>query len=311
MMRRARRAVFMVSVAMGLFFSAQANAAGVECAVIAAPAKTLATQSKYDQNDSSRATILESAFQERNNILRPIRRSIAELAQFRFDTQDALQPAQSNAACINENVIRWARAGALTQMDTADAFLARDRFMGEILLTLMSSAKIQPMNAGDRDVVAKWLVTIADSTVEYYEYRAGQKSRINNHRYWAGLAVGAIGFFLENAKYEDWGKRSYELGVCQVDAAGYLPLELSRGALALDYHVYSLRPLQALAMLAASQGQNLENDCNGGLKRLRDQTLAAIKNSDAISERTGLRQNVHFRDTSFVGPLQLEALGLL
>ena len=310
-MRRARRAIFVVSVAMGLFFSAQAKAADVECTVIAAPAKTLATQSKYDQNDSSRSAILESAFQERNNILRPIRRSIAGLAQFRFDTQDGLQSAQTNAACINENVIRWARAGALTQMDTPDAFLARDRFMGEILLTLMSSAKIQPMNAGDREVVAKWLVKIADSTVEYYEYRAGQKSRINNHRYWAGLAVGAIGFFLENAKYEDWGKRSYGLGVCQVDAEGYLPLELSRGAFALDYHVYSLRPLQALATLAASQGQNLENECNGGLKRLRDQTLAAIKNSDDISERTGLKQNVHFRDTSFIAPLQLAALGLL
>jgi Alginate lyase len=306
-----RWTAFIVSMAIGLFFGVQANASGIACAVIAAPAKTLATQSKYDQNDSSRSAILESVFQERENILRPIRQSIAELSQFRFDTQRGLQPSLNNAACINENVIRWAMAGALTEMETADAFLARDRFMGEILLTLMSSAKIQPMKASERDVVAKWLVTIADSTVDYYEYRAGQKSRINNHRYWAGLAVGSIGFVLENAKYEDWGKRSYELGVCQVDADGYLPLELSRGALALDYHVYSLRPLQALAMLAASQGHNLENECNGGLKRLRDQTLAAIKNSDAISERAGLRQDIHFKDTSFVGPLQLASLGLL
>ncbi len=311
MMRRARRAVFMVSVAMWLSFSAHVVAASIECPTITAPAKTLATLSKYDQNDSSRSTISENAIDERNNILNPIRRSVAELVHFRFDAQDVLQLAQAKAVCVNENVIRWARAGALTQMNTADAFLTRDRFMGEILLTLMSSAKVQPMAASDRDVVAKWLITIAESTVEYYEYRAGRKSKINNHRYWAGLSVGATGFFLDNAKYEDWGKRSYQLGVCQVDAEGYLPLELSRGALALNYHVYSLRPLQALATLAASQGQKLENECNGGLKRLRNQTLAAIKNSDAINERTGLKQNVHFIDRNFAGPLQLVALGLL
>ena len=47
-------------------------------------------------------------------------------------------------------------------MDTADACLARDRFMGEILLTLPLMVNHRQMNEDDRYVVANWLDTIAD-----------------------------------------------------------------------------------------------------------------------------------------------------
>jgi Alginate lyase len=118
-------------------------------------------------------------------------------------------------------------------------------------------------------------------------------------------------FFIANATFEDCGKRSFELGVCQVDASGFLPLELSRCPLALDYHIYALRPLPTMAKLAAAHGKDFENDCIGGLKRLRDQTLAAIENSAAISERAGEEQIVEVREKSFVAPLQLASLSLL
>jgi Alginate lyase len=227
------------------------------------------------------------------------------LAQLTNGQGDATEPTDSNGACITENLVRWAQAEALTQMQTSDAYLARDRLVSEILLTLLSSSEIQSMNESDRNVIEPWLVAIADSTIEFYEHRAGDKSRLNNHRYWAGLAVGAIGFFLEKPEYINWGERSYQLGVCQVDESGYLPLELSRGARALEYHVYSLRPLQALAALSAAHGRDLEGQCNGGLKRLRNQTMAALKNSDAISERAGLRQTGHASEASFVPSLHL------
>jgi Alginate lyase len=311
-MQRLRQFGLVVSVAMAPFFSVSAQATTVACSVIAPPAKELATQSKYSQSDESRSTVMDDAFLQRNTVLVPIRQSIAALGQFASASEVAQKIiAPSNDVCIKENIIRWARAGSLTQMNTADAYLARDRFMAEILLTLMSSAKNHPMNADNHKAVADWLAKIADQTIEFYEYRAGQKSKMNNHRYWAGLSVGATGFFLGNATYEDWGKRSFELGVCQVDASGFLPLELSRGALALDYHIYALRPLQAMAKLAAAHGKDFESDCNGGLKRLRDQTLAAIDNPAAISERTGEEQIVEVRDTSFIAPLQLASLSLL
>ena len=281
------------------------------CVEIAAPARNLATQSKYDQFDSSRSQVSEDAMELRNTVMVPIRHSIADMAKLRFDPGSSSQAALARARCVTENVVRWAKAGSLTQMASADAFLTRDRLISEILLTLISAERVQKMSEEDRGIVSEWLTGIADSTMEYYQYRAGQKSKMNNHRYWAALSVGSVGFFLEQPKYVEWGNRGYELGVCQVDAAGYLPLELSRGQLALDYHVYSLRPLQALAELAASKGQNLENKCNGGLKRLRDQTFASVRNSKAISELTGLKQDIHFKEMSFIAPLQLTSLGFL
>lgn len=82
------------------------------------------------------------------------------------------------------------------------------------------------------------------------------------------------------------------------NTTGYLPLELSRCELALDYHIYSMHPFQAFAMLAARQGIHLENECIGGLERLRSQTLAAIGNLDAMSERAGSKQIPHMSDST-------------
>jgi hypothetical protein len=304
-MRRLYRLNFFVSVLIATLCSVQAGAADGVCPVIAAPVKALVTQSKYDQSDRSRSTISENAYKQREDVLKPIRASIAQLAQLTANPHNEPQSAHTKGACITENLVRWAQAEALTQMETSDAYLVRDRFVSEILLTLLSSAETRPMTASERAAIAPWLITIADSTVLYYENRAGAKSRMNNHRYWAGLAVGTIGIFMEKPEYEDWGTRSYQLGVCQVDAEGYLPLELLRGARALEYHVYSLRPLQALAVLAAARGKDLESQCNGGLKRLRDQTLASIRNSDAISERAGFQQTGRFNETSFIRPLHV------
>jgi Alginate lyase len=296
---------FIISALFALCLNCQVQAADQACPTIAAPDKVLATPSKYDQTDSSRSTISDNDFKRREHVLRPVRHSIAQLAELKMGDLETPQAKRMNGSCVIENLVRWAQTGALTQMETSDAYLARDRFVSEVLLTFVTATEIQPLNAREHKIIAPWLITIADSTMAFYNHRAGETSRMNNHRYWAGLAVGTVGIFLENAEYEDWGMHSYKLGVCQVDEAGYLPLELSRGSRALEYHVYSLRPLQALAKLAEKRGKNLESQCNNGLTRLRNQTLAALKNSGAISQRAGLAQTGGISEASFSIPLQL------
>jgi hypothetical protein len=128
----------------------------------------------YSRSDESRSTVMDDAFLWRNTVLVPIRQSIAALGQFASASEVAQNIiALSNDVCINENIIRWAWAGSLTQMNTADAYLARDRFMAENLLILMSSAKNHPMNYDYQKSVADWLAKIADQTIEFYEFRAG------------------------------------------------------------------------------------------------------------------------------------------
>jgi Alginate lyase len=279
------------------------------CSSIVAPAVSLATSSKYEQDDVTRSELSGNTAEARNAILKPTRKSIADLSQIMTtDAEPSLQV--ENAKCFQINLVRWAEADALTQMDSIDAFLTRDRFISEITLNLIASQKIHPMNPVAREKISKWLASVAASTVEFYQYRAGNKVKINNHRYWAGLAVGSIGYVIASNEFKDWGARSYQVGVCQVDAAGYLPLELSRGDLALDYHIYALRPLQAFATLASAHGDNVDGKCGDGLKRLRDQTLASLSDATAISALTGLKQGVHAKEKSYSKPLQLASLGI-
>jgi Alginate lyase len=281
------------------------------CQIIAAPPESLATPSKYEQSDVTRSAPSQDAMDLRNSVMKPIRQSIVALAEAGPRADADLRAQLEHARCVIRNIRSWAESGSLTRMKSPDAFLSRDRLMSEIILTLIAAEKVEKMNSVDRKITAKWLAGIADSTIEYYRYRAGRSSKLNNHRYWAALAVGSVGFVLDQPQYKDWAARSFTLGVCQVDAAGYLPLELARGELALEYHVYSLRPLQALANLARSQGEDLDDECNGGLRRLRQQTLSSLRDTAPIDELTGLKQTVRIKEMSYIGPLRLSSLGLM
>ncbi len=280
------------------------------CQDILAPAASLETKSKYDQNDASRSEILDDSSEKRNEVLKPIRKSISTLATLGVNETDSHNVQVINAKCLQRNLVHWAEAGSLTKMETTDAFLARDRLMSEIVLTYIASQKFQKMDAVDGKKVSAWLSSIASSTMEFYQFRAGGKSKVNNHRYWAGLSVGSIGYAIASDEFKQWGERSYQVGVCQVDENGYLPLELGRGELALDYHVYALRPLQAFAQLASQYGDHVDGKCGDGLKRLRKQTLAAIDDPSLISELTGIQQGVHAKERSYTKPLQLASLDL-
>jgi hypothetical protein len=287
-----------------------ASARGLLCPEISIPSATLSTTSKYDQNDASRSDVDGDSAEIRKTILRPIRKSISELSQ--MITNDEIEASQlvNNAKCFQQNLARWADGGALTHMESADAYLTRDRFVSEIALNLLASQKLHRMAVGDQKKISKWLSSIAATTIEFYQFRAGDKVKINNHRYWAGLAVGSVGYAISDKSLKQWGASSYQIGVCQVDAAGYLPLELGRGELALDYHIYALRPLQAFSSLASGFGDKVDGKCGDGLKRLREQTVASISDPSAISVLTGLKQGLHAKEKSYSKPLQLVSLGL-
>ena len=157
-------------------------------------------------------------------------------------------------------------------------------------MMLLDAEQRGMLGTDDRAGIETWLRSIAASTIDFYDYRAGPVSRRNNHRYWAGLAVGSIGYLLGDGEMIAWATKSYGLGVCQVDAGGHLPLEMARGSEALNYHVYALRPLFAFATLAAGNGDEIGEVCDGGLKRLAVATRAALADPDGFGRLVGTQQ---------------------
>ncbi len=281
-----------------------------DCLLAVAPPAELATYSKYDQDDSSRSTIDPAAHKKRQAQVQPIRNSVRLLTSVAYAKAEDAAVAEAQAECVMKSLDSWAAAKSLTSMATPDAVLSRDRWMAEVVLALNTVSKSVPVSPDRRAAYGVWLRQIADSTIEAYSMRLGPNSRTNNHRYWAGLSVIAIGVFLEDDLLADWGRRSFEIGSCQVDVNGLLPGELRRGSKALEYHLYALRPLAAIAKLHETRGSGRELKCFDGFQRLQ-QAMQDARKDPAVFERfSGARQTVKVSETSFSAALQFTHLGI-
>ncbi len=274
---------------------------GQSCVTLPTPPALLETSSKYDQSDRTRSVLSAKTAAGRESVLAPIRAAVKGL-------YSGVQ-ASGDYGCAIRTLTNWAEANALGDMRSEDAFLSRDRLVSEIVLLLVAADRDGALAPADRDAMAGWLGAIAASTMEFYEYRAGPVSKVNNHRYWAGLAVGSIGYLLGDTAMIDWATESYRLGVCQVDARGYLPLELKRGSEALNYHVYALRPLLAFAALAEANGDAVSGLCDGGLARLSVATRAALADPQGFAQLAGTSQARLPRETAYPAQLRLAAFG--
>ena len=83
---------------------------------------------------------------------------------------------------------------------------------------------------------------------------------------------------------------SYRLGVCQVTEQGALPIELSRGKRARDYHIHAVAPLVMLAEMGARNGLDTYYECGKALHRLVKFVLGAIDDPSQIEELAGAEQ---------------------
>ncbi|MFA1674499.1 alginate lyase family protein [Rhizobium mongolense] len=281
------------------------------CVSIPVPPATLQTQSKYKADDRSKSSIDDDALEARDRTVQPIRNSIRLLTNIAYAGSNSSLVAQARAECVLHNVDRWASAKALTDMRTVDAYLSRDRWVAEIALAVRSASKRVELSSERKALYSTWFSTLARDTMEAYSFRLGPKSKTNNHRYWAGLSVAAVGFLLDNADFKTWGKTSFEIGACQVDDRGFLPAELARGEKALDYHVYALRPLAAIIKLASDNGEPLQSKCLDRFKRLTAMTREALQDPTEFERVAGQRQSTISSETSYSAALKLDALPLL
>jgi poly(beta-D-mannuronate) lyase len=260
------------------------------CEIVAAPPARIETWSKYDQGYKSRSVIDAASAARRAQVLDPMEDSIRHLeAIARMDTFAA--GSDNEVACAARSLRLWAKAGALTDMATTDANLSRDRFMTSITAVAMS-LRAHGNDLSTDEAVRKWLHSIAKQTMRYYDLQAGTVSRRNNHRYWAGLSVGRIGALLGEGDLTEWARQSLEIGLCQIDADGFLPLEIARQAKAYDYHLYAYIALRSLSdLLPAGRTDRSEGSCMDALTRLEARIGAAADTYPSFERRSGYRQD--------------------
>lgn len=280
------------------------------CVRIPPPPATLQTKSKYSADDKSKSLIDDDAMAARDESVQPIRNSIRTLTNIAYAVSSSSSVSQARAECVLQNIDQWASAKALTEMRTVDAYLSRDRWVAEIALAVQSASGRVKLSNERKALYSKWFSGLAQDTIEAYSFRLGPTSKTNNHRYWAGLSVAVIGYLLDDRVFKEWGKKSFEIGACQVDQGGFLPAELARGEKALDYHVYALRPLAAIVKLVTVNGEAFQSKCFDQFRRLSSMTRDALRDPTEFERVAGMRQAVTLRETSYSAALKLDALPL-
>lgn len=282
----------------GATFSNGKGETGMSCDVavsqIETPPQKLATSSKYLPRDA-----MENARQDASHVavFKPIWRSILALENIE---------TRFGAECATRVLRQWATSKALIDATTPDAKLTRARVLAEI--SGLVAAWGVAGDPGRQKPIMDWLTIMADDTMVFFDVEAGPRSARNNHRYWAALALATVGSLTGDQNKIDWARQSYRIGVCQVTEDGTLPLEMQRGALARNYHLYAFRPLAGTFVTFRKIGQPLDDICSGSLERLAKAALNGVDDATLFEAATMKQQTKPPREDSYPAHLRLDAL---
>jgi len=172
----------------------------------------------------------------------------------------------------------WADGHAmLGKMASAQSYHQRKWTLAGLAL---SYARVRALADGaQRDAIDGWLRTLADATIAHADAHKGPR---NNHYYWEGLAVAAVGAVTRDARQLDWGRAVFASAMEQIGDDGALPRELARGPRALLYHAFSAAPLTMLASILDVHAPRLD--------RLVRYTVAGAHDASAIAKAAGAPQ---------------------
>ena len=220
--------------------------------------------------------------------LRAFVRQVTDLADGWMESRPA-RPAYAVRAL--ELLAVWARAGALLGTTNQQGEYEREWTLGSLALTYLRVRDAPGLEPAARAEVEAWLVKIAAAVQPHYG-QAGRTSSANNHAYWAGLAVAVTGAATQNRALFDWGFAQGRIGVAQVQADGFLPLELGRKTLALHYHIFALAPLVMLAELGEVNGIHLYDEGDFAIQRLADRVIAGLGDPSPFAVAAGVVQQI-------------------
>lgn len=195
-----------------------------------------------------------------------------------FLSQVARDANGGDAACALTWLSSWADQKAmLGKMSSEQAYYVRKWTLGGMAL---SYARVQQQaTPSQRAAIEGWFKALADATIAHSDAKKGGR---NNHYYWEGLAVTAVGGVTGDARYLDWGRKVLQHALGQMEPDGALPAEMERAAKALHYQVYAATPLALMASILDVHDARLDT--------LVAFTVAASADPSGIAKRTGFEQ---------------------
>lgn len=199
--------------------------------------------------------------------------------------------SRSAALCVIRGATMLAAGDAMNgHMSSNQAYYVQGWIAGQIAIDYLKVRGYGFSTAAQDAAVSKWLMRIAEQTKRFYGKTLKGEGNRNNHYYWAGIEVAAIGVLANNREDLDWGLSTYADGVGRIRPDGTLPLEMTRGARALHYHLYALAPLILLAEFGEANGIDLYALDGGAIHRLVSTSVQGMVDPSLFVRQTGLKQ---------------------
>jgi poly(beta-D-mannuronate) lyase len=199
------------------------------------------------------------------------------------------------AQCAIAQIMTLAQENSLAgKMSSNQAYYVQGWVVGAIAIAYLKIRETGMATPQQTETIANWMQSVGEQTIGYYDghKRTGHGDSQNNHLYWAGVELAAIGVAANNRKDFDWAMATYDNGVNQIQPDGALPLEMARGARALHYHLYALAPLVLLAEFGEANHLDLYAHANGAIHRLVDFSVAGLQDPAPFVKATGVPQEV-------------------
>ena len=184
------------------------------------------------------------------------------------------------AQCAMTQILALAQEHSLAgTMSSNQAYYVQGWVVGAIAIAYLKIRDSGIATAEQTETITKWMQSVGDQTIGYYDRhkKSGQGDSQNNHLYWAGVELAAIGVAADNRRDFDWAMSAYDNGVNQIRPDGTLPLEMARGGRALHYHLYRL---------------DLYAHANGALHRLVKVSVAGLQDPTPFEKATGVPQEI-------------------
>jgi poly(beta-D-mannuronate) lyase len=233
---------------------------------------------------------------------------VKKLGNEAVDAADAFRATGSRqaAGCVLTLVKTAAVDKALTgAMSSNQAYFVQGWVTGALAIAVLKVRASGVIDRADTKLIADWMKTVSQQTMDFYDKRdaAAPGGNGNNHLYWAGVQVGAVGIAANDRKFLDWAVAAYRNGIRQITPDGTLPEEMRRGQRALHYHLYAASPLVYIAEFGEDNGIHLYAEDNYALKKLVDRSIAGLDGSGYFDKATGIKQDLPD------GPPSAEAIG--
>jgi len=202
--------------------------------------------------------------------------------------------SKAAAACVVSSLLQQAKADAMTgAMSSNQANYVQNWTIGALAVAWLKVREAKPATPEQLAVIDPWMKTVAKQVEAWFDER-GRKPTTdsqNNHHYWAGFAVMAVGIAVDDRGLYNWGEGTYKDGVSRIDADGTLPLEMNRGQKALHYHLFALAPLVTMAEFGTVNGDDLYAYDHNKLHLLVTRTLAGVYDNTWFAKKAGVAQD--------------------